>query len=179
LKKHERIHTQEHHQIHKLSKAATSTDPAFNERVQGPERRGSGDLSTLSPVAASLSPGSTSSQSVNPTSPYEHLIAPVYKSGSPDPAMLAALHKKQHEELAIYQQREMAALQQLALQQQQNQAYAAQLASEGLGFRLGQKRDLEHDDFGFDGFLSDMKKRKMEPIYDDGQSTRLGPRDTR
>jgi hypothetical protein len=33
LKKHERIHTQEHHQLHKLSKAATSSDPAFNSRV--------------------------------------------------------------------------------------------------------------------------------------------------
>lgn len=48
LKKHERIHTQEHHQLHKLSKAATSSDPAFNSRVApayghlSDSRRGSG-----------------------------------------------------------------------------------------------------------------------------------------
>lgn len=174
LKKHERIHTQEHHQLHKLSKATTSLDPAFNERVTGPERRPSGDLNQ-SPLSASLSPPS-SSQSGHPSSPYEHLLPgynPHIKSHSPDPATLAALHKKQHDELAAYQQREMAALQQLAMQQQQNQAYAAQLAGTGLNFKTGQKRELESDDGAFDGFLADMKKRRMEPIYDTGESSGL------
>lgn len=179
LKKHERIHTQEHHQIHKLSKAATSLDPAFNERVvKGPERRASDDL-TQSPVASSLSPGSTTSASGNSSSPYEHLVSQygpahaVHKSVSPSPSVLAALHKKQHEELALYQQREMLALQQLAMQQQQNQLYAAQLATESLGYRAGQKRDYDSDDNGFDGFLADMKKRKMEPVYDSDMINRL------
>jgi len=94
----------------------------------------------------------------------------VHKSVSPTPGALAALHKKQHEELAAYQHREMLALQQLAMQQQQNQIYAAQLASEGLGFKTGQKRDLDLDDGAFDGFLADMKKRRMEPVYDSGGS---------
>lgn len=59
-------------------------------------------------------------------------------------------------------------LQQLAFQQQQSQAYAAQLASEGLGgVKMGQKRDIEDGD-GFGAFLADMKKRKVEPVYDNG-----------
>lgn len=174
LKKHERIHTQEHHQLHKLSKATTSLDPAFNDRVGGPERRLSGDLDR-SPLSTSLSPPS-SSQSAHPSSPYDHLLSTNgyhhshLKSHSPDPSVLAALHKKQHDELAAYQQREMLALQQLALQQQQNQAYAAQLAGQGLGFKTGVKRDLDLEDGAFDGFLADMKKRRMEPVYDSGTS---------
>lgn len=146
--------------------------------MKAPERRASGDL-TQSPVTSSLSPGSTSSLSGNPTSPYDQLLPQnygpahaVHKSVSPSPSVLAALHKKQHEELALYQQREMAALQQLAMQQQQNQVYAAQLATEGLGFRSGQKRDYEEDN-GFDGFMEDMKKRKMEPVYDNDMINRL------
>lgn len=171
LKKHERIHTQEHHQLHKLSKATTSLDPAFNDRVTGPERRLSGDLNR-SPLSTSLSPPS-SSQSGHPSSPYDHLLSANgyhshVKSHSPDPAVLAALHKKQHDELAAYQQREMLALQQLAMQQQQNQVYAAQLAGQGLGFKTGVKRDLDLEEGAFDGFLADMKKRRMEPVYDSG-----------
>ena len=97
----------------------------------------------------------------------------MHKSVSPTPGALAALHKKQHEELAAYQHREMLALQQLAMQQQQNQVYAAQLASEGLGFKVGQKRDLDVEEGAFDGFLADMKKRRMEPIYDSEMIARL------
>ena len=97
----------------------------------------------------------------------------VHKSVSPTPSALAALHRKQHEELAAYQQREMAVLQQLAMQQQQTSVYAAQLASDGLGFKTGVKRDFENNDLGFDSFISDMKKRKMEPVYDQGESTSI------
>ena len=169
LKKHERIHTQEHHHLHKLSKATTSLDPAFNERVANAERHPSGDLSR-SPLSTSLSPSSFSGHSQpNPSSPYNHFLPPahaVHKSVSPTPSALAALHRKQHEELAAYQLREMLVLQQLAVQQQANHAYAAQLASEGLGVKAGQKRDFDTDEGGFDGFLADMKKRKMDPVYD-------------
>ena len=34
LKKHEKIHTEEHHAQHKHSKALTVPDPAFNNRVR-------------------------------------------------------------------------------------------------------------------------------------------------
>jgi hypothetical protein len=169
LKKHERIHTTEHHQLHKLSKAATSNDPLFNERVApviSSERR----RSAGSPLSLSLSPSSSG----QPSSPFENLLLPnhnthsVHKSVSPTPSALAALHKKQHEELAAYQQREMLVLQQLAFQQQQSQIYAAQIAGEGFGnaTRMGQKRELQGEDGGFEGFLLDMKKRKVEPVYD-------------
>jgi len=64
-------------------------------------------------------------------------------------------------------------LQQLAFQQQQSQLYAAQIAGEGFGARLGQKRDLDGDDGGFESFLMDMKKRKVEPVYDSNMMNRL------
>ncbi|KAK6907456.1 hypothetical protein I203_101450 [Kwoniella mangroviensis CBS 8507] len=187
LKKHERIHTQEHHQMHKLSKAATSTDPKFNSRVSlgniNSQPRIVEDNRQRSPNSPShsLSPSSSSS-SRNPSSPFDHLLPPHIggsegKSVSPSPSALAALHRKQHEELAAYQQREMAILQQLAYNQQQTQAYAAHLAA-GTGLddltKIGMKRsqgDLSGE--GLDGLFADMKKRKVEPIYDADMMHRL------
>ncbi|TXT07507.1 hypothetical protein VHUM_03227 [Vanrija humicola] len=170
LKKHERIHTQEHHQLHKLSKATTSNDPDFNSRF--PSHRHDGHLphpADRSPVSLSLSP---SSSAQDPTSPYDnpHLLGlPASGGAAPSPSSLAALHKKQHEELAAYQQRELMILQQLAYQQQQSSAYAAQLAAESLG---ANRLKRGHDD-GFDHFVEDMKKRKMDPVYDVDMIARL------
>lgn len=162
LKKHERIHTQEHHQLHKLSKATTSSDPEFNSRFPSNLR---GDDRRHSP-AGSLSPGSSPN---NPTSPYDAHLAGMHGRGVPSPSVLAALHKKQHEELIAHQQRELIALQQLAYQQQQSSAYAAQLATEALGAK-GMKRGADE---AFDTFVEDMKKRKMEPVYDLDMISRL------
>ncbi|BEI93849.1 uncharacterized protein CcaverHIS019_0603080 [Cutaneotrichosporon cavernicola] len=172
LKKHERIHTQEHHQLHKLSKATTSNDPDFNARypMARDDRRmsnGSGLPHQRSP-AFSLSP---SSSAHDPHSPKEYLGVPPSAShgyGAPSPLVIAALHRKQHEELAAYQQRELIALQQLAYQQQQSSALAVQLQSEALG--KGVKRGNEES---FDIFIEDMKRRKMDPVYDVEMISRL------
>ncbi|WVQ77357.1 hypothetical protein IAR50_007041 [Cryptococcus sp. DSM 104548] len=172
LKKHERIHTTEHHQLHKLSKAPTSTDPAFNSRLSlssatKPER-------PRSPLSHSLSPkSSSSSHSLHSSSPFDHLLAPQFTndtSVSPTPSALAMLHKKQHEELAAYQQKEMLVLQQLAYNQRQSQTYAAQLAADQFGDTKGVKRG---QDDGLEGLLADMKKRKVEPVYDEDMIQRL------
>lgn len=40
LKKHEKIHTEAHHQQHKHSKAITVADPAFSERILGSDAKG-------------------------------------------------------------------------------------------------------------------------------------------
>jgi hypothetical protein len=171
LKKHERIHTQEHHQLHKLSKAATSTDPAFNSRVIPVEgRRSTGLDAPGSPGSLSLSPSSSASNQA-PSSPYD-LLQPQYAahtSVSPTPSAIAALHRKQHEELAAYQQRELVLLQQLALQQQQNQLYASQLAADSLMGKSALKRSQSDDNQGFGNFMADMKKRKVAPVYDAGE----------
>ncbi|WVQ78832.1 hypothetical protein IAT38_000923 [Cryptococcus sp. DSM 104549] len=173
LKKHERIHTTEHHQLHKLSKAPTSVDPAFNSRVGGGMPRT--DARPRSPLSTSLSPDSSSSHSLHSSSPFDHLLAaPGFhgdKSVSPTPSVLALLHRKQHEELAAYQQREMLVLQQLAYNQQQSQAYAARLAAEPFA-KVGMKRG-QGDADGLEGLLADMKKRKVEPIYDQDMIQRL------
>ena len=125
-----------------------------------------------SPATGSLSPSSSSGRSnALSASPFDHLAPPrhgAHKSASPTPSALAALHRKQHEELAAYQQREMLVLQQLAFQQQQNRVYAAQLMTDDYGFNNGQKRDWQEENT-FEDFLADMKKRKVEPVYDNGQ----------
>ncbi|WWC60415.1 uncharacterized protein I303_102987 [Kwoniella dejecticola CBS 10117] len=189
LKKHERIHTQEHHQMHKLSKAATSTDPKFNSRVSvGNIHQPHIDDRQRSPLSSnSLSPSSSASSrsQLNPSSPFDHLLQQSThlsvvggqdKSVSPSPSALAALHRKQHEELAAYQQREMAILQQLAYNQQQTQAYAAQLAAgtNSSDFtKIGMKRSQDSEAEGLQGLLADMKKRKVEPVYDAEMMHRL------
>ena len=61
----------------------------------------------------------------------------------------------------------MLVLQQLAFQQQQNRVYAAQVVTDG--YVTGQKRDWENEENSFNDFLADMKKRKVEPVYDDGE----------
>lgn len=115
---------------------------------------------------SSLSPSSSHSK---PPSPYDFFVQQQnmlnQKSHSPSPNALAALHKRQHDELVAYQQRELQILQQLAYHQQQSQVYAAQLAGDANN-KAGIKRTSEEDDF--ERFLSDMKKRKVEPVYDDG-----------
>ncbi|WWC88047.1 uncharacterized protein L201_002950 [Kwoniella dendrophila CBS 6074] len=186
LKKHERIHTQEHHQMHKLSKATTSTDPKFNSRVSSGNIHSHTNVDNerqVSPMSSSLSPSSSSSRSqLNPSSPYEHLLPPQIsglqdKSVSPSPSALAALHRKQHEELAAYQKREMAILQQLAYNQQQTQTYAAQLAATANTndfTKIGMKRSqATYENEGLEGLLADMKKRKVEPVYDAEMMYRL------
>lgn len=169
LKKHERIHTTEHHQLHKLSKAATTDDPAFNTRVMSTLHH---DM--LRPRSPLLSLSPTSSHSKAP-SPYDLFLQQQNllnaqkqaQSQSQSPNALAILHKRQHEELVAYQQRELQILQQLAYHQQQSQVYAAQLTGDANG-KAGAKRVNEDDDF--ERFLSDVKKRKVEPVYDDGMS---------
>ncbi|KAG8936268.1 hypothetical protein FRC00_009346 [Tulasnella sp. 408] len=62
LKKHEKIHTEEHHAQHKHSKAVTVNDPSFNARVRGassqqPNRQTSSSyLSAVAGVSHSRSP---------------------------------------------------------------------------------------------------------------------------
>lgn len=175
LKKHERIHTTEHHQLHKLSKAATTDDPAFNSRVMSTMDRMQQEMFRPRSPMSSLSPTSSHSK---PPSPYDLFLQQQnmmnQKSHSPSPNALAALHKRQHDELVAYQQRELQILQQLAYHQQQSQVYAAQLAGDANNNNVnkaGMKRTSEEDDF--ERFLSDMKKRKVEPVYDDDMVHRL------
>jgi len=174
LKKHERIHTTEHHQLHKLSKAATTDDPAFNTRVMSNADRMHHDMLRPRSPYSSLSPASSHSKAPTPYDMFlqqQNLLnaqkAQVQaQSQSQSPNALAALHKRQHDELVAYQQRELQILQQLAYHQQQSQVYAAQLTD--ANGKTGVKRTSEEDDF--ERFLSDMKKRKVEPVYDDGMS---------
>ncbi|KAL7419281.1 hypothetical protein Q5752_006118 [Cryptotrichosporon argae] len=165
LKKHERIHTAEHHQIHTLSKAATSRDPTFTSRVVAP---------TPAPAPAPRKSSSDGTPpSSDPTSPYD--ARGVQASVSPTPSALAELHRKQHEELAAYQQQELRILQHLARTQQQTQALAAQLGAGALGMdhaapHAGAKRGATDT---FDTFFEDLKKQRIDPVYDANMAARL------
>ncbi|KAK7064031.1 hypothetical protein R3P38DRAFT_3339432 [Favolaschia claudopus] len=60
LKKHEKIHTEEHHAQHKHSKAITVADPAFSSRVRGDPATTATSRPIAGKVAQSKSPSTTS-----------------------------------------------------------------------------------------------------------------------
>lgn len=57
LKKHEKIHTEEHHAAHKHSKAITVSDPAFAARIRGQDPRHSRSQSAASTTRQGVGAG--------------------------------------------------------------------------------------------------------------------------
>lgn len=76
LKKHEKIHTEEHHAQHKHSKAITVSDPSFSSRV-----RGDGKPEPPTTVSSKPKVSSTSSSTLSATPRIEVPVARA-KSGS-------------------------------------------------------------------------------------------------
>lgn len=72
LKKHEKIHTEEHHAQHKHSKAITVTDPTYSQRIRGDDKRPLGPPSSQHQIniarAKSTSAPLSDSSSGEPTS---------------------------------------------------------------------------------------------------------------
>lgn len=141
------------------------------DRMQHELLRPRSPMSSLSPTSSHSKPPSPYDLFVQQQNMMVHQQKQQSQSQSQSPNALAALHKRQHDELVAYQQRELAILQQLAYHQQQSQVYAAQLTGDANNNKAGIKRTSEEDDF--ERFLSDMKKRKVEPVYDDGESHSL------
>jgi hypothetical protein len=56
LKKHEKIHTEEHHAQHKHSKAITVTDPVYAGRVRGSDKQDAVDPMNIPTGRIKVSP---------------------------------------------------------------------------------------------------------------------------
>ena len=78
LKKHEKIHTEEHHAQHKHSKAITVVDPVYVQRVRGDSIKNDSrsKLSTMPrvSVARAKSQSSSASDGKHDLSPYVFII---------------------------------------------------------------------------------------------------------
>ncbi|KAG6877880.1 hypothetical protein C0993_002881 [Termitomyces sp. T159_Od127] len=144
LKKHEKIHTEEHHQQHKHSKAITVVDPAYVSRVRGESSNRSFDNNSTSskssaspsilrgPAARSKSHSSTASHLGMLSTPSPELDHP-------------PVHRAAHD--AFFQNPQLSSW--------ENAQQEAPIST-------GSKRTHDY----FDEFLFDMKKRKVVPSYD-------------
>ncbi|KAG6879869.1 hypothetical protein C0992_010538 [Termitomyces sp. T32_za158] len=149
LKKHEKIHTEEHHQQHKHSKAITVVDPAYVSRVRGESSTRSFDNNSTSsksssspsilrgPAARSKSHSSTASHLGILSSPSPELDHPPVHRAPHDPFF-------QNPQLSSWE----------SVQQEAS---------------TGSKRTHDY----FDEFIFDMKKRKVAPSYDSRMAQRL------
>ncbi|KAF9502430.1 hypothetical protein BDN71DRAFT_1459780 [Pleurotus eryngii] len=145
LKKHEKIHTEEHHAQHKHSKAITVVDPIYVQRVRGDSIKNDSrsKLSTMPrvPVARAKSQSSSASDG-------SHFgILP-----SPSPE-LAHHHSPTHD----------------AFLHHQVPAWEV-LRPDAGSVPTGSKRS---HDYAVDDFFTDMKKRRVMPSYDSQMAERL------
>lgn len=150
LKKHEKIHTEEHHQQHKHSKAITVVDPAYVSRVRGDSVSHLPDSKSLSSKPSSNSRDSTARANSHSStgSDGSHLAA----SSSPSP-ILAPPHVPSHD-LFLH-----------------NQSWETLRPEAGTAsVPTGSKRS---HDYSFDDFFTDMKKRRVNPSYDNRMAERL------
>ncbi|KAF6766610.1 transcription factor PacC [Ephemerocybe angulata] len=148
LKKHEKIHTEEHHQQHKHSKAITVVDPAYVQRVRGStapttEKAPPKPPSTNIPSASTKFPP-THRPKTNSEGAFALLPTPSPELG----------HPTIHHDIFM-----------------PNQVPAWEVLRESPSIPTGSKRS--HDFNGVEDFLSDMKKRRINPSYDPRMVERL------
>ncbi|KAF8167696.1 hypothetical protein B0H34DRAFT_26634 [Crassisporium funariophilum] len=161
LKKHEKIHTEEHHQQHKHSKAITVVDPAYVSRVRGDSaQRGSDSKGSIK--SASTGPGlrvpasraKSHSSSASDGAHFALLPTPSPELGHPSAHPHSHHHSSSHE---------------MFMQNHPMPSWEV-LRPEGGSVPTGSKRS---HDYNVDDFFTDMKKRRVNPSYDPRMAERL------
>ncbi|KAG1784182.1 hypothetical protein EV702DRAFT_1057903 [Suillus placidus] len=161
LKKHEKIHTEEHHAQHKHSKAITVNDPAYASRVRGdaiPSSKGALNRS-LSGKLQGAAPGALPSKVPFARSrPRSGIGADGHYSALPTPSPELEPHPSRHVPHSSYE---------LFLH---NQVPSWDSAKSDARPSNRNKRSLE---YSVDDFFTEMKKRKVNPAYDNHMVERL------
>jgi hypothetical protein len=151
LKKHEKIHTEEHHAQHKHSKAITVVDPDYVSRVRGDPAPRPPD--TKGPLSKILSTGHRAhvarSKSHSSASDGSHFgILP-----TPSPELGPSVHHHSHH----------SPTHEMFLQNQQLPSWEVLRPEGTTTVSTGSKRS---HDYNVDDFFTDMKKRRVNPSYD-------------
>ncbi|TFK30852.1 hypothetical protein FA15DRAFT_751847 [Coprinopsis marcescibilis] len=150
LKKHEKIHTEEHHQQHKHSKAITVVDPAYVQRVRG------------SSAPSDKNVGKATGSGIKFTGNRKPEVGSFGLLPTPSPELgHPSVHGHAH-----HQSHDMF----MAGPGQAMPPWEA-LRGEGPSVHAGSKRS--HDYAAVDDFFSDMKKRRVNPSYDGRMAERL------
>ncbi|KAG2045071.1 hypothetical protein BDR03DRAFT_907703 [Suillus americanus] len=161
LKKHEKIHTEEHHAQHKHSKAITVNDPAYASRVRGDAIPSKGALNrSLSDKLQGAAPGA-----LPPKVPFARARTRSgigadggHYSALPTPSPELEPHPSRHVPHSSYE---------LFLH---NQVPSWDGAKSDARASNRNKRSLEYN---VDDFFTEMKKRKVNPAYDNHMVDRL------
>ncbi|TFK36915.1 hypothetical protein BDQ12DRAFT_653749 [Crucibulum laeve] len=159
LKKHEKIHTEEHHQQHKHSKAITVVDPAYVSRVRGDSAPRSSDNKNSKPLSAApglrvpVSRAKSHSSSGSDGSHFGLLPTPSPELGHL-PIHPHVHHQSSHE---------------IFLENQALPSWEV-LRPDPTTVQTGSKRS---HDYSVDDFFTDMKKRRVNPSYDPRMAERL------
>ncbi|KAF8445743.1 hypothetical protein L210DRAFT_962830 [Boletus edulis BED1] len=148
LKKHEKIHTEEHHAQHKHSKAITVNDPTYASRVRGepPPHKGTLNKSLSIKQSAAPPPPTALARNRPNTAPLSH--------GSPD----LDQHPPRHVTSSTYD---------LFLHNQVPSWDAHKPQP------IPPLRNKRSYDYAVDDFFADVKKRKVAPAYDPQMAERL------
>ncbi|KAL4252497.1 hypothetical protein ABKN59_002774 [Abortiporus biennis] len=168
LKKHEKIHTEEHHAQHKHSKAITVADPNYVSRVRGDSTRALSQPKSKQPLNSSVSAERISVPLARAKSDSVSLSESssdfgVLPTPSPDIA-----HSPIHYNAADHNPHELYGM--------QNQLPSWEvLRSDGSSTSItpgttGAKRSY---DYGMGEFFTDVKKRRVNPSYDSHMAERL------
>ncbi|PFH54857.1 hypothetical protein AMATHDRAFT_134684 [Amanita thiersii Skay4041] len=161
LKKHEKIHTEEHHQQHKHSKAITVADPAYVSRVRGDMlARGlpvKSDIPKITPSpAARLTAGCPKSHSSSSESGHYGLLP------TPSPELdHSSAHMQSNYQTSQHD---------MYIQSQQLPTWDT-LRPEGTAASTPTGSKRSHD-YTLD-LITDMKKRRINPAYDSRMADRL------
>ncbi|KAJ7103301.1 transcription factor PacC [Mycena belliarum] len=147
LKKHEKIHTEEHHAQHKHSKAITVADPAYVSRVRGDSTSTGRPVSSKPPSSKSPSDGSAARAQSRSSSASDGSYPNFPPTPSPDfsPPPMHHVHHSPTDEMFM-----------------QSHGWD--------GTSTGSKRS---HDYSVDDFFTDMKKRRLSPSYDPRMAERL------
>ncbi|KAJ3882740.1 hypothetical protein F5051DRAFT_393533 [Lentinula edodes] len=155
LKKHEKIHTEEHHAAHKHSKAITVVDPVYVSRVRKESGNHGENKSEKDKPASRIRAPTPRSVSHSSASPESSLPTP-----SPEltPSHHHTHHSPLHDDLFIHNQLPPWD----GLRSDSNAVHVS----------AGSKRSHDND-YSVDDFFNDMKKRRVNPSYDPGMVERL------
>ncbi|THH33446.1 hypothetical protein EUX98_g764 [Antrodiella citrinella] len=169
LKKHEKIHTEEHHAQHKHSKAITVADPAYSSRVRG-DPSGSRSLSTQPKLKSGFEPSghaptaraksgslslseNSSDFGILPTPSPDIAHSPIHFAVA-DPT------HSSHDLYAVQSHQQLPSWEVLRPDGSSGSTSAS----------TGAKRGF---DYGVGDFFTDVKKRRVNPAYDTHMAERL------
>ncbi|KAJ3571392.1 hypothetical protein NP233_g3778 [Leucocoprinus birnbaumii] len=160
LKKHEKIHTEEHHLQHKHSKAITVVDPAYVQRVRGdsaPRIPDNKPLIASKPPSGNLSlrPGAPRPKSQSATSEAHYGVLP-----TPSPELS---HSPAHPHQSAHD---------MFMPNQSVPSWEVLRHDGPSSVSVGSKRSHDYGS-GVEDFFTEMKKRRVNPSYDPRMAERL------